>query len=150
MTTLHMRFWSHVIPEPNSGCWLWMAAESYGYGDIWDGGHKFKAHRLSYVWANGGIPLGAHVLHRCDTPSCVNPDHLFLGNQAQNMADMAAKGRAVGGTARGEGHGNCKLTTEQVNEIRKSPLGCNRLARHYDVVPSTIKRIRNGRTRKES
>jgi hypothetical protein len=90
------RFEMQHIPEPNSGCWLWLGATSpSGYGNIYAFGSSLRAHRASWVIFRGAIPAGMHVLHKCDTPSCVNPDHLFLGSHADNMADKVRKGRGV-------------------------------------------------------
>ena len=87
------RFDAQHIPEPNSGCWLWIGSQRRGYGLIWDAGKQWLAHRVSWVIHSGAIPDGMHVLHKCDTPPCVNPQHLFLGTHAQNMADRDRKGR---------------------------------------------------------
>lgn len=97
------RFWEKVFPEPMSGCWLWDGhVNSRGYGLLPIGSRsdgsrsKVLAHRFSYVLHKGGIPDGLGVLHRCDNPYCVNPDHLFVGNQIVNMQDCKAKGRTAG------------------------------------------------------
>lgn len=94
------RFFNRVSPEPNSGCWLWDGAVAAGnkgthfYGRFWNGSRLVAAHRQAWSLLIGPIPAGSHVLHKCDIPQCVNPDHLFLGSHADNMADMTAKGKS--------------------------------------------------------
>ena len=91
---LEVRFWNFVQFEPNSGCWLWSGPfVGPGYGVIKDGRDRtYLAHRLSWELAHKAKPA-LFVLHHCDTPSCVNPAHLFLGTQADNMKDRKSKGR---------------------------------------------------------
>lgn len=87
------RFEAKVSPVPHAGCWLWTGAETgTGYGAFWAHGER-RAHRVSYRLYKGPIPNGMVVCHRCDTPLCVNPEHLFLGTQRDNMLDASRKGR---------------------------------------------------------
>lgn len=89
-------FESKFIPEPNSGCFIWIgAASELGYGRFRFNGTVQGAHRVSWQLANGPIPDGMHVLHRCDVPSCVRPEHLFIGTDLDNVRDMHAKGRWI-------------------------------------------------------
>jgi hypothetical protein len=87
------RFWNKV--ERGDGCWEWRGAKSrFGYGRFIVGRNNRLAHRVAWAATRGEIPVGMNVCHRCDNPSCVNPDHLFLGTQRDNVRDMHEKGRA--------------------------------------------------------
>ena len=83
--------------EPNTGCWLWDGRDIKGYGAVSVANKSKLAHRVSYEYHKGPIPDGMFVLHKCDMPLCINPEHLFLGTHAENMADMKRKGRGSGG-----------------------------------------------------
>lgn len=136
------RLWDKV--EKTESCWLWTGGvDAYGYGQIARSGQSpVKAHRLSWVFAHGPITPKQHVLHRCDTPRCVNPDHLFLGDQAANMKDAARKGRLLG---------NRKLTEAQIAEIRLryvSHQNGKALAREFGVCLQTVMRTAKGTHRR--
>lgn len=89
------RFGNNVDMSNIDGCWVWTGAKTkFGYGWFYMNNLNFKAHRVSWTNWIGFIPNHLQVLHKCDNPSCVRPDHLFLGSQKDNMADMVIKGRA--------------------------------------------------------
>lgn len=147
------RFWSKVDKEHSqtfyngTRCWEWIASKNrYGYGQLTNRQQHYEAHRVSFVFRNGSIPSGMHILHYCDNPACVNPDHLHLGTHQQNMADMVSKGR----TKKGERHWNSKLTEDEVFQIRKRygrrGIGgedSSSLSKEFQVSVSTIMNIVN-------
>jgi len=87
------RFWSKVLKGEGDACWIWTGARRAPYGQLKAGNRLIKTHRFSWQLHYGAIPDGMHILHKCDTPLCVRPDHLFLGTHADNMHDFASKGR---------------------------------------------------------
>lgn len=135
------------IDKASSGCWNWTAGkDSYGYGQMKVGGKKRLCHRLSFEEENGPIPDGQCVLHSCDNRACLNPDHLFLGTQPENIADMIAKGRDRKASQKGEAHGMAKLTEHEVIAIRSSRgFSQSELASMYGVSQSAISLIRLGK-----
>lgn len=113
-----------------------------GYGRIMVARVKYMAHRLSYSLNNGPIPDGYVVRHKCDNPSCINPEHLEVGTQADNIADKVSRGRQ----ARGSGVGRAILTEEAVREIRSSPLKVSELSTLYGVSVVSIRNILRRKT----
>ena len=158
------RFWSKVKKAGGDACWLWTGARdkhpkgkgltygSFGIGSRTDHSCRHvKAHRVAWELTHGPIPDGVKVLHKCDTPHCVRPGHLFLGTQADNVADMMAKGRGV--QLSGTQHGNAKFTAKQVADIRfrfvpKARIGngaASVIAKEYGVDRHTVSRMATGR-----
>lgn len=142
--TLEENFWSKV--RKSDGCWEWTGGKSrWGYGIFACGGCK-TAHRVAYAMAHGPIPDGMQVLHRCDNPACVRADHLFIGTNADNVADKVSKGRQW--TPVGEKHPRSKLTVDQVREIRAgraAGVHGKDLAARYGVTHALIYAIANRR-----
>lgn len=147
------RFWSKV-ERSDEGCWLWQAGTlKFGYGMFSMPGHDGRpvlAHRIAYMLTYGEIPEGLNVLHRCDVPPCVRPDHLFLGTQGDNVRDMYAKGRGGERGLAGERHHAAILTEAGVRTIRaESPqtiADMERLGLRLGVSRHTIQNVVNGRT----
>jgi hypothetical protein len=119
-----------------NGCLEWTGLkDNHGYGKISYKSEYWRCHRLVWVIENGPIPLGKQILHKCDNRACFSLDHLFLGDQPENMVDMARKGR-----------GNSNLTVEQAKEAKfgSEPVGV--LAKKFGVRHQIISAIRNGRS----
>lgn len=135
-------FMDRVDTNAPNGCWIWTAAIlPSGYGHIIVRQTNYMAHRLSYEIHVGAIPKNMFVLHKCDNRACVNPDHLFLGTQADNMRDMVAKRRQL----YGERNPSAKLTEEQVLEIREAVGRHADIAAQYGVERSTVGLIKRGK-----
>jgi len=144
------RFWKYV--QKTDDCWLWIGSKFHtGYGQFWCNGTNARAHRISYILANGNIPTGSIILHSCDNPACVNPAHLSAGTAHENMKDASVKGRLP--DRRGENCPTAKLSKELVKEIRdryrSSDLSVAQLAEDYNVTPSNLMYILNNKTWKD-
>ncbi len=138
---LSERFWPKVLKTDT--CWLWQGAtQKFGYGKITSGGDRGQtliAHRVVWEWTYGPIPNNLRVLHKCDVPQCVNPEHLWLGTQGDNMQDCVHKGRFP--RLHGDAHYSSKLSTNSVIEIRqryRDGLTQRQIAVEYGVSPTTI------------
>lgn len=136
------RFWRRV--EKTDGCWVWTGCKDRkGYGRFtleqrWTG-----AHRFSWVMHNGPISNNLFVCHRCDNPPCVNPGHLFLGTNTDNVADMDTKGRRVCNPLHGAAHPMAKITDAQVIAIRQiTGRSQQSIADQYGVTQVLISKIR--------
>ncbi len=147
-TTVPERLAKWLRKDEASGCWLWTGHTNHGYGRIFvaPGRRPVISHRAAWQIANGKIPDGMWVLHKCDVPACCNPDHLFLGTPADNTKDMRDKGRSrwIGGP-KGEKSPHAKLTEADVKFIRASSESGRDLAKRFGVRDCTISAVRLGR-----
>jgi len=151
------KFWAKVqIPQNYiEECWIWTGAQIkshrnknglYGLFYI-EKGERTRAHRFSYEYYFGLIPNSKHVCHKCDNTICVNPNHLFLGTNAENQADKARKNRAH--KPIGEIHPKTTFTEQDVIDIKnRISLGetNSKISKIYNVAPQVISKIRTGRT----
>jgi hypothetical protein len=129
-------------PEPMSGCWLWLGRlKSNGYPLIGVKGKTLYAHRYSLAQKLGALPEETHVLHHCDVPSCVNPDHLYAGRNIDNVRDREK--RARGNQPKGSRNAFAKLTEEKVRLILRDPRTDGALADLFGVTKAVINSIRN-------
>lgn len=144
------RFWSKVNKRNSDDCWDWTASKfRQGYGKFTETGKSqpSKAHRVSWEIKHGPLPKGLLICHKCDNPSCVNPEHLFLGTYQDNNRDCADKGRHGGPF--GVAHPNTKLTERKVQIIRALFKRGTRqvdLANLFNVDRPVISRIVNNKT----
>lgn len=139
---------TRYVVEQTTGCWLWTGHVNpcTGYGHCWsghDGKYRFYyAHRLVYETTVGKIPEKTFVLHSCDVPRCVNPDHLRLGTQTDNMADRRARGRE--NSLKGQDHPRAKLDPPAVRHIRLREMSSRKYASMYNVSQSAISAVQRG------
>lgn len=149
ITKLHTLFWLRADKSGGpDACWLWLGGRgSHGYGQLRVEKRWKQAHRVAWELANGAIPAGLCICHKCDVPLCVNPAHLFAGTHAENMADRDGKGRQV--VLRGEQIGVSKLTAQNVSEARQlyaaGGVTHRQLAERYGVCRATIQHVLSGR-----
>lgn len=134
---------NYIERIPFDTCWIWIKAKNpKGYGKVGVNGKNRLAHRVSYSQTFGPIPDKMLVLHKCDNPSCVNPDHLFIGNNQDNMTDMSKKGRS-----------NSKLTSKQVQEIRnhrQNGLSLSSIANKFSITLENVYYITKNKTWKHT
>lgn len=143
---LVQRFHEKFEVDPISGCWLWTASTAgKGYGQIKVPGTRRQvyAHRLSYEIYVGPIPDGMMVLHRCDNPPCVNPEHLFLGTGAVNLMDMAQKGRHLYGERNTE-HKLTEIGVHRIFDLAEAGWSQRRIANEMEVGQAHVGRILRG------
>ncbi len=154
------KFEEKVTRPDGDGCWLWsgqLGTRLYGQMTLTAAGRRttISAHRASWLLHRGDIPDGLCVCHRCDTPKCVNPEHLFLGTHAENMQDAKAKGRKYNGTQRvaPQNSSNAKLTWEIVRKLRaeyKKGDSVREIARGLGVHPVQVWAILRGKHWREN
>ena len=142
--SVEQRFWDFVFPEPNTGCWLWVGPLSgSGYGRLnLGGGVQVQANRFSWELHNGKIKANLFTCHKCDVRCCVNPEHLFLGTQTENLEDMVRKGRD--NPKRGEDHPRSKLTEQMVLQIRADSRSLTEIGNDYGFDKQYVWKIKNG------
>lgn len=146
--SLQTSFEYYVAPDPVSGCWLWTGPtfkKRGGYGCFTCRPHgvvQGRAHRVAWAIYRHPISPKEHVLHKCDNPLCVNPDHLFLGDQNTNMQDKVAKGRQT----RGETHGVRKLTENEAISIRNDQRLYTEIAEDFGISVPTVSDIKRARS----
>lgn len=145
MQTTQAYLLQRIVRQPN-GCWLWtLSVNSWGYGRTAARLGERSTHRMAYAAFTGPIPAGMKVLHRCDTPRCVNPEHLFRGTDSDNVQDCLVKGRHV--ALAGEDNPLAKLTMEAATVIRAAPRSSiAALARRYGVSRRAVSFVMEGKT----
>lgn len=148
MIDLRDRFERFVHPEPTSGCWLWRGGDARGYG-VFNLPNKrgvVSAHRMSYTLYVAPIPAGLNVLHKCDVRCCVNPAHLELGTQRENMLQRGQRNRMS--WPRGANHSSTKFTDEQIEDIRNDPRSTRVVGRAFGCSSRFVSAVKRGERRK--
>ena len=129
--SLGRTFWNQL--DRSGDCWIWTRANVQGYGVLVVDRKRYRAHRYAYELTYGAIPDGLDVCHHCDNPPCCNPAHLFVGSRADNMADMARKGRGRPGE---------KLRPEDIPLIRSDSRRYTDIACDFEVSASLVGQIK--------
>ena len=139
------RFHDKYIPEPNSGCWLWIASvNSSGYGNFQWKGRIRQANRVAWeIFTGQEAPSHLCVCHLCDNPCCVNPDHLFLGTHKENIQDCVRKGRARKNARKGEDQAQAKFSEKQIKEIIKDTRPQKDIAESYGCSKALVCLLKN-------
>jgi hypothetical protein len=136
-----------TVRIPEAGCWIWMLGTEDGYGRIRIGDRMVLAHRISYAAFSAPIPEKLCVLHECDVRPCVNPNHLFLGTNMENVIDKIKKGRHWTGFQKtGEQSHRAVLTREQVVSIINDSRAQRVIANEHGVTQSAISDIKTGKS----
>ncbi|ABR91766.1 phage-related protein [Janthinobacterium sp. Marseille] len=125
-------------------CWIWTGSSRRGYGLFWLDGKVTGAHRAAYELYVGPIKDGLHVCHRCDNRSCVNPAHMFLGTNHENVADRQTKGRSVLPGNQGESNGMARLTASAVKKIRLDERDLGAIAADHSISRKYVGQIKRG------
>ena len=143
------RFEKFYIPEPNTGCFLWLGSlrGRMGYGGFRYKGKMKNAHQVSYELYKGAIPEGKIVCHTCNNPICVNPNHLYAGSYSDNTQQAVKEGRQF--VASGEKNGHSKLTWVEVRAIRKDTRNQYAVAAAYGISQLHVSRIKRNLVWKE-
>lgn len=139
------KFWNNIRKADANQCWVWRGGkDSNGYGILRFNGKTMRPHRLMWMLKNGKIPKGLGVLHKCDNRPCCNPSHLFLGTQAENVADAASKNRM-------DHVGQHKLSLHQISAMKKlldQGLSQREIAIKFELHQSTVSRIKHQKRKK--
>lgn len=130
------------IPEPNSGCVLWLGPERGGYGVVYDKcqHRQIGAHRLAFELKNGPVPKGLFACHKCDVKFCINPEHIFIGTAKDNSEDLVKKGLSK----KGHAPYNAKLTSNTVLKIRDDSRTYSEISESFGVSRGSISAIKSG------